>query len=217
MNRRKFITAAGSVAALGGGVIGTGAFTSAEVDRGVEVTVTTDENAYLSLTPNPNYSGNGGGSSPFAEVTGNSNELKLVFGDNGNGGSGIGPNSTYFFEQRIFNIENQGTTDVGFTIDQIDQPDPDNDGDSSDDFFFTLTALGFDLQNATGAAPIGQTVGPGAFISTGDIDAGQTVSLEVTMVAENPADWIEEYNTDEFAVKPDNHSPTTEHNGQYGD
>ena len=216
MNRRKFIAAAGSAAALGGGAMGTGAFTSADVDRGVEVTVTTDENAYLSLTPNDSYSGVGGGNSPFAEVTGNSNELKLVFGDSGNGGSGIGPNSTYFFEQRIFDIENQGTTDVGITIDQIDQPDPDNDGNSEDDFFFTLTALGFDLQNATGAAPIGQTVGPGAFISTGDIDAGQTVSLDVTLVAENPADWIEDLESDVPAVKPEGEQPTTSHDGQYG-
>lgn len=216
MNRRKFIAAAGSAAALGGGAMGTGAFTSADVDRGVEVTVTTDENAYFSLSPNPSYSGVGGGSNPFAEVTGTSDEITLAFGDNGNGGSGIAPNSEYIFEQRIFNIENQGTTDVGVTIDQIDQPDPDNDGDSTDDFFFTLTALGFDLQNATGAAPIGQTVGPGAFISTGDIDAGQTVSLEVTLVAENPADWIEDLESDVPAVKPDGEDPTTSHDGPYG-
>lgn len=196
--------------------MGTGAFTSADVDRGIDVTVTTDENAYFSLSPNPNYSGAGGATSPFAEVTGNSNELKLVFGNSGNGGSGVAPNSTYFFEQRIFDIENQGTTDVGVTIDQIDQPDTDGDGDATDDFFFTLTALGFDLQNATGAAPIGQTVGPGAYISTGDIDAGQTVSLEVTLVAENPADWIDDLNSDVPAVKPDGEQPTTSHEGPYG-
>jgi hypothetical protein len=217
MNRRNFLAATGSLVATGAAVRGTGAFSSADVERGIDVTVTTDENAYLSLSPNPNYSGAGGSSNPFAEVTGNSNELKLSFGNSGNGGSGVAPNSTYFFEQRIFNIENQGTTDVGVTIDQIDQPDPDNDGDSSDDFFFTLTALGFDLQNATGAAPIGQTVGPGAFISTGDIDADQTVSLEVTLIAENPADWIEENNVEEFAVKPEGEQPTTDYEGPYGD
>lgn len=216
MNRRQFLAATGSATALGAGAMGTGAFTRAEAERGVEVTVTTDENAFLSLTPNPSYSGAGGASSPFAEVTGNANELRLVFDDSGNGGTGVAPNSTYFFEQRIFNIVNQGTTDVGVTIDQIDQPDPDSDGTSSDDFFFTLTALGFDLQNVTGAAPIGQTVGPGAFISTGDIDAGQTLSFEVTLVAENPADWIEEIDEDEFAVKPEGEQPTTRHEGPYG-
>lgn len=204
MHRRKFIAAMGS-AAVGTAAVGTGAFTSAAADRGVEVTVTTDENAYLSLAPNPSYDGAGGAASPFVEETGD-NELKLVFGDSGNGGSGVAPNSTYTFEQRIFNIVNQGTKDVGFTIDEIDQPDPDNDGDSSDDFFFTLTALGFDLQYATGGAPVGQTVGPGAFISTGDIDADQTLSFDVTMVAHNPAEWVE--TTGE--VKPDGEEPTTE-------
>lgn len=196
--------------------MGTGAFTTAEVNRDVEVTVATEDNANLSLTPNDSYDGVGGGSSPFAESTGSSNELKLAFGNSDNGGSGIGQNSTYFFEQRIFDIENQGTTDVGVTIDQIDQPDPDGDGDSDDDVFLTLTALGFDLQNATGAAPLGSTVGPGAFISTGDIDADQTLSLEVTLVAENPADWIEDLESDVPAVKPDGEDPTTSHDGPYG-
>lgn len=205
MRRRKFIAGMGSLTAAGAAGIGTGAFTSTDVERDIEVTVTTDENAYLSLTQNPSYNGAGGAASPFVTETGD-NELQLVFGDSGNFGSGVAPNSTYFFEQRIFNIENQGTKDVGFTIDDIDQPDPDNDGDSSDDFYFTLTALGFDLQSATGAAPLGQTVGPGAYISTGDIDADQTLSFEVTMVAHNPAKWVE--TKDE--VKPDGEEPTTE-------
>lgn len=214
MKRRNFLLGAGSIAAAGTAVLGSGAFTTAEATRDVEVSVTTDENAFLSLFPNDEYEGANGTTSPFAVTRSGPGKLKLAFGDSGNGGAGVAPNSTYFFEQRIFNIVNQGTTDVGVTIDQIDQPDPDNDSSSSDDFFFTLTALGFDLQNATGAAQIGQTVGPGAFISTGDIDADQTLSLEVTLVAENPADWIEDY--DEFAVKPEGKDPTTQHEGQYG-
>jgi hypothetical protein len=216
MNRRRFLAATGSLAATGAAIIGSGAFTTAEVNRDVEVTVTTDKSGYLSLFPNPNYDGAGGAESPFAVTKSGPGELKLAFGSSGNGGTGVAPNSTYFFEQRIFNIVNQGTTDVGVTIDQIDQPDPDNDGNSSDDFFFTLTALGFDLQYATGAAPIGQTVGPGAYISTGDIDANQTLSFEVTLVAENPANWIEENNIDEFAVKPEGEPSTTQHEGPYG-
>jgi hypothetical protein len=196
--------------------VSTGAFTSVEADRDVEVTVTADQDAFLSLTHNNDYSGAGGGSSPFTETTGNPNELKLVFGDSGNGGSGVAPDSTYFFEQQIFDIVNQGTTGVGITINQIDQPDPDNDGNSDDDFFFTLTALGFDLQNAEGAAPLGRTVGPGAFMSTGGIDPGQTVSLEVELVAENPADWIENLESDVPAVKPEGEQPTTSYDGQYG-
>lgn len=217
MKRRKFLLGAGSIAAGGAAVLGSGAFTTAEATRDVEVSVVTDETGYLSLFPNPNYRGADGSKSPFAVTRSGPGELKLAFGDSGNGGTGVAPNSTYFFEQRIFNIVNQGTTDVGVTIDQIDQPDPDDDGSSDDDFFFTLTALGFDLQNATGAAPIGQTVGPGAFISTGDIDADQTLSFEVTLVAENPANWIEENNIDKFAVKPEgDESPTTQHEGPYG-
>lgn len=54
------MTAAGSLAATGPAVIGSGAFTTANVNRDVEVTVTTDESGSLLLFPNRDYSGAGG-------------------------------------------------------------------------------------------------------------------------------------------------------------
>lgn len=194
MKRRNFIAGLGATAAAGTAVIGSGAFFSAEADRGVSVSVTTEDEAFLAMEPD----------SPYATQVDN-NEIRLEFGDNGEGGTGVAPDSVYRFPQRVFEITNQGTQDVGFTIEQIDQPDG---------VFFTLTALGFDLQNATGSAFLGTPVGPGAFISTDDdVNSDDNFEIEVTLVAENPAEWVSEQS--EFAVKEDDGDIHTEPSGPY--
>ena len=192
MNRRKFIAGMGATATGIGAAVGSGAFFSAEAERGVSVSVTTEDEAFLAMEPDSEY----------AEAVDN-NEIRLNFGDNGEG-SGVAPNSVYRFPQRIFEVVNQGTTSVGFTIDQIDQPD--------DDLFFTLTALGFDLQNATGSASVGDPVGPGAFIQTGE-DPPESPEFEITVVAENPAEWVSDQS--EFAVQDENGNIYTDPEGPY--
>ena len=174
--------------------VGSGAFFSAEAERGVSVSVTTEDEAFLAMEPDSEY----------AEAVDN-NEIRLNFGDNGQGGTGVAPDSVYRFPQRIFEITNLGTQDVGFTIKQIDQPDG---------VFFTLTALGFDLQNATGSAFLGTPVGPGAFISTDDtVSSEDNFEIEVTMVAENPAEWVSDQS--EFAVQDENGNIYTDPEGPY--
>lgn len=196
MNRRKFLAGFGATAAGSATVVGSGAFFSAEAERGVSVSVTTEDNAFLAMEPN----------SAYATQAAN-NEIRLEFGDSGNGGSGVAPNSTYRFPQRVFDIVNQGTQDVGFTIEQIAQPDG---------VTFTLTALGFNLQNAEGTAFLGTTVGPGAYIETDDsVSSDDSFEIEVTMVASNPAEWVKNQSGDEFAVKDEDGNVHTEPEGPY--
>jgi len=51
MQRRKFIAGLGSLAAAGAAGVGTGAFTSVTADRGLDVSIASDNNALLSLGP----------------------------------------------------------------------------------------------------------------------------------------------------------------------
>lgn len=51
MKRRKFLIGAGSLAAAGGAVLGSGAFTSVQADRNVAVEVAGDNSALLRMTP----------------------------------------------------------------------------------------------------------------------------------------------------------------------
>ena len=55
MNRRKFTIGIGSLAAGSAAAIGTGAFTSVEADRGVEIDVVGDAKAFVSLDGDGEY------------------------------------------------------------------------------------------------------------------------------------------------------------------
>lgn len=148
MQRRKFIAGLGSLAAAGAAGIGTGAFTSVEADRTVDVQVKGDASAYLGLK--------GSGDSNAQYVSGQSNgEIKINFDKSGNGGSGVNPNADTTLES-VFQIENQGTQAVevdlsgsGLTVQDngsISAPGSDgiavalakDDGDSSSDDTYEL-------------------------------------------------------------------------------
>jgi len=132
MQRRKLLAAIGSVAAGGVATVGTGAFSSTEVDRNVTVDVKTDSNAYLGLVPtnDPN--------SVFAREV-SSGELEVAFDGSGSPGDGNGVNQdalTVF--ENVFQIENQGTqrvqillSDGGGTSKSIIVQDPGSIGDGT--------------------------------------------------------------------------------------
>lgn len=119
MNRRKFLFGAGSFAAAGAAAMGTGAFTNVTANRDVTVNVANEDNAYLALTTS------GSANSQF--VTGaESTQLGLDFSSSGNGGSGVGMDSVYNFDD-VFRIINQGTQKIyvwaeftGATLDNDD-------------------------------------------------------------------------------------------------
>lgn len=103
MKRRNLLAAIG-VTAAGSAAVGTGAFTSVEADRTVNVTIADEDEALLALEPTDD---------PNSEIarpsTSKRNRLVLDFDDSvGDGSRGPGTNSVYNFD-RIFEIRNQGT------------------------------------------------------------------------------------------------------------
>ncbi|WP_330630742.1 DUF1102 domain-containing protein [Halocatena halophila] len=92
-------------------VTGSGAFSSATVERTASVEVTGDKSAYLGLQPVENGNGN------FAEV-GNDGKLSIDFTKKhktSDGGKGVNPDSQYTFDD-VFHIVNQGTQSVQVSV-----------------------------------------------------------------------------------------------------
>lgn len=107
MNRRTLIATIGAVTA-GGAAIGTGAFTSVEAERTVNVAIAEEDTALLALEP-----AEGGSNSVAARVdTTERNQLSLDFnGDLNEDALGPGTNSVYEFDG-VFEVRNQGAQDV---------------------------------------------------------------------------------------------------------
>jgi hypothetical protein len=103
MERRKFIIGVGSLAAGGAAAMGSGAFTSVEADRQVDVQVAEDANAYLGLDES------GEANDAYFDTSGD--QYAVNFSDSGNGGSGVNPNADTVAED-VFTIKNQGTQAV---------------------------------------------------------------------------------------------------------
>lgn len=101
----------GSLAAGGAAAMGTGAFASVEATRSVSVNVAGDSNAYLGLED----------TSPYAETNGK--QMELLFGNNGNGGSGINADSVSTFDG-VFEMTNNGPNDLDITIDKSGLANP---------------------------------------------------------------------------------------------
>ena len=93
-----------------GAAIGTGAFDQINADRTVSVNVEGDADAYLGLEPI---------NSAYATTDGD-DVLELTFDeDGGAGGDGFNPNSTTHINE-VFSISNQGTQDVGVSVEKGD-------------------------------------------------------------------------------------------------
>jgi hypothetical protein len=107
MQRRKYLAAIGSLAAGGAAAMGTGAITTVEGDRGAEVIVENDEDAFLGLSPLDD---------DRASINSNTGNLELDFvtGEGGND-RGLNPNSTTNFVD-VFELRNQGTNPIFIRI-----------------------------------------------------------------------------------------------------
>jgi hypothetical protein len=108
-NRRKFLLGMGSLAAGGAAAMGTGAFNFANVERSAEISVAGDENAFLALNSESEYTNNSGNRLDFDWET-------------AAGGEGINQDSDYSFTG-LFSIENQGSQSVGVWINDDDNND----------------------------------------------------------------------------------------------
>ena len=118
MERRKFIAGLGSLTAAGAAGIGTGAFSTANVDRAVSVNIAQDNNAYLGLDPS---------TSKYASIQ-SSGEMALEFdGSNGQRGSGLNDNANTKFHN-VFRVKNNGTNAFNLLATGLDASTSDGDG-----------------------------------------------------------------------------------------
>ena len=115
MERRKFVIGLGALTTGTAAAVGSGAFTSVTADRDVEVAVAEDADAFLSLSPSDGANG------AFAEQTGDEETIEFSIAggeedptgfDDAPDGEGLNPNATTVIAE-IFDIENQGTQEVG--------------------------------------------------------------------------------------------------------
>jgi hypothetical protein len=95
MQRRKFIAGVGSLAAGAAAVTGTGAFSTVTAERSMEVQVQTDQNAYVGISGDSDY------------TTQTNGTLEINLDDNGTG-KGLNANATTEFTDLI-TVTNQGT------------------------------------------------------------------------------------------------------------
>jgi nitrous oxidase accessory protein NosD len=177
MRRRTFIAGFGSLAAAGAAAMGTGAFTSVEVDRSVSVEVADDDAALLGLEPSPGPNGE------YATQSGG--RLGLDFSDTNAGGSGVGTDSVYQFDD-VFRVTNRGTqpvyvwatldfSSVGFGPGDVYlYPDGDEDEKLRDG---TDEVLGLG---------VGQSASVGVYVDSAAVSSGGTLSATIHANADKP-------------------------------
>ncbi len=108
-NRKNVLIGLGLIIAIGGAVIGSGAFSTVQADRGVSVQTAGDADAYLAITPGDGYDNS-------AYITNDSDTGTLTFdlGQNGpttNDGTGFNQNATTTLDGMV-NLTNQGENAV---------------------------------------------------------------------------------------------------------
>lgn len=108
MKRRKFLAGLTGASSLAAGVIGTGAFTSVSAKRQISVKVVDDDDAYLTLDPDSEFTRatTSGGTAEFY-IPG----LKTRAGVSGPDGKGIAGNSTYTFDN-LLTVRNRGSDPI---------------------------------------------------------------------------------------------------------
>ena len=178
MNRRKYLAALGVLGSGTAAAMGTGAFTSASASRDVSVSVADDTNGYLGLSASPNENGE------FASVdtsSGGDGEIALDFGASDGGGSGVGLNSTYNFDD-VFRIENQGTQTI-YVWANFSGEDLDDD----DIWFYPGSDSGRRLNDGSNSVvtlTTGQQVNVGVHIDTSVLSSAENQALTASLTAD---------------------------------
>lgn len=187
MERRKFMIGVGSLAAGSAAAMGTGAFNFANVDRGMNVNIADDSNAFLALEDTSGY------------ADGSGSRLSLTFDSSADvTGKGINKNSDYSFTG-VFSITNQGSQSVGVWI---------NDNDSNDvvNWYAAGTPNNSDFSTSM--------EGPGNAFA---INPGQTVYVNVVILLRGNAgreDLPDKINVKADASQGKDYSGTSQDNGE---
>lgn len=106
MERRKFLIGAGSAAVGASALVGSGAFTSVEADRSVQISMANDANAFLKLEGKDTPNGN-----EYVSNDGTNGTLSLDFSSTEEGANGLNQNADTIIRD-LFEIHNQGTQEV---------------------------------------------------------------------------------------------------------
>jgi len=113
MQRRNLLIGMGSLAAGGAAAMGTGAFSSAEANRTLDIAVKGDSSAYLALEEGPNTDV----AQDAVDVTSGTIELDFNGDDAGDdNGGGLNQNAVTEFTN-ILAARNQGSTGIIFGVD----------------------------------------------------------------------------------------------------
>lgn len=176
MDRRKFLIGMGSLTVGGAAVVGSGAFTSVQANRPIEVSVAEDASAYLNI--NPASSPNGA----YAEITGDTIEINLN-DDADVDGSGLNAEADTTIED-IVAVTNEGTQGVGLSVDVAFDSSIGNNSE------FSVLAngspgdgggLSSDLEEEWVDLDVGETVYLGAEITTtsvADLEGDVTIKAD---------------------------------------
>ena len=192
MQRRKFVIGLGALTTGTAAAVGSGAFTSVTADRDVEVAVAEDADSFLSLSPATDEDGDELPNAAFAEQTGDEETIEFSiaggeedptgFSDDAPDGEGLNPNATTVIAE-IFDIENQGTQDVGVQV-NADLGDL-GDGDFT---IFTGEEPDDDLSDGWESLGTGEDLSVGVEIETGDpaeLDGDVTIEADADEVNES--------------------------------
>ena len=129
MKRRNFILGAGTAAASGAAVLGSGAFSSVEADRDIAVEVASDADSFLRLAPcdgpNGDYVVGADDGTMALDLTGSNDQVD---------GDGVNAEAVTTIDN-VFEIANQGTQDVCVDF-EVDVPQIPSGAEVPDGFEF---------------------------------------------------------------------------------
>lgn len=182
MRRRRLLTGLGGLAGAGG-LVGTGAFSSVSARRDVTVAVADDDAALLKLTPSGTANG------VFAEQL-DSGVLALDFDETDAGGTGLGTDSVYDFDD-VFRVTNQGTQPVyvwGTFGGASGNFTP--SGSGTDIWLYPNGNSGTKLRDDSDSVirlDVGETVNIGVHVDTHDVTSDQELTMTIHADAERPS------------------------------
>ena len=111
MKRRQLLMTLGTATGVST-VLGTGAFTSANVDRSISVQVANDADAFVSMVPSPKLNG------AYADIESGQLVVQLNGSDNTPAGDGVNDDAVTQIKD-IFRIRNQGTQEVFVFVEKL--------------------------------------------------------------------------------------------------
>ena len=182
LNRRSVLFGLGTISVSVGGIFGSGAFSSVEATRTVEINTTNDAGAILTFAAN-----SPGGDNIIATEDVNGSTLIKIKQSN------LNEQATTRFDGAL-TVTNGGGKDVGLSVDPSQSTDTNN-----------LIGSVLDIQDTNG-----NTIVDGTNAGDNAVDVGSTMSVDLTIEVDlrngNSGSAIDTINTIVFAAREGDHS-----------